>query len=83
VPHLALKRRDAREAITATGTAAETMELTKKGGHVTVCPRLRGVIKEGEAFGKMCDDGRRTARAKQGRAGHRHGVDVTTRGVSP
>jgi hypothetical protein len=58
----------------------------KEDGHVAVCPRPRGVYQEGEALEEAqwrSTRGTRHERARQGREGHRHGVDVTTRSVSP
>jgi hypothetical protein len=50
MPYVALKRRDAREPITADGYLCWIRELMEEGGHVAVCPRPRGVYQEGEAL---------------------------------
>jgi hypothetical protein len=50
MPYVALKRRDAREPITADGYRCRIRELMEEGGHVAVCSRPRGVCQEGEAL---------------------------------
>ena len=50
MPQVALKRRDAREPITADGYRCRIRELMEEGGYVAVYPRPRAVYQEDEAL---------------------------------